>query len=47
VDAGFGPVAAAPQGSLLGQGLVGGGLVMLLLAGSMQMGRRGRGAHEV
>lgn len=46
VDAGFGPVAAASQESLLGQGLVGGGLVLLLLAGSMQMGRRERGAHE-
>ncbi|HEU4512289.1 MAG TPA: hypothetical protein VFR87_04225 [Nocardioidaceae bacterium] len=46
VDAGFGPTGAVPQGSLLGQGLVGGGLLMLLMAGSMQMGRRERGAHE-
>ncbi len=46
VDAGLGPVAETPQGSPLGQGLVGGGLVMLLLAGSMRMGRRERGAHE-
>lgn len=47
VDAGFGPVASTPQGSPFGQGLVGGGLLMLLLAGSMQMGRRERGAHEI
>jgi hypothetical protein len=49
VDAGFGPapVATTAQGSVLGQGLVGGGLLMLLLAGSMQMGRRERGVHEL
>lgn len=46
VDAGFGPAAATAQGSLLGQALVGAGLMMLLLAGTMQMGRRERGAHE-
>jgi hypothetical protein len=43
-----GPVA--PVGSsagLLGQGLVAAGLLMLLLAGSAQLGRRRRGAHEV
>jgi hypothetical protein len=46
VDAGFGPVASATQDSLLGQGLVGAGLMMLLFAGTMQMGRRERGAHQ-
>ncbi|HEY0775370.1 MAG TPA: hypothetical protein VGD51_14870 [Nocardioidaceae bacterium] len=46
VDAGFGPAAATAQGSLLGQALVGAGLMMLLLAGTMQMGRRERGVHE-
>jgi hypothetical protein len=47
VDAGFGPAAPVGQDGPLGQGLVGGGLLMLLLAGSMQMGRRERGAHEL
>jgi hypothetical protein len=37
----------ASTGSLLlGQGLVGAGLLMLLLAGATQLGRRERGAHQ-
>lgn len=47
VDAGLAPVAAASPSSPLGQGLLAGGLVMLLLAGALQAGRRERGAHEV
>jgi hypothetical protein len=47
VDAGLGgPVASTSSSSLLGQGLVGAGLLMLLLAGSMRTGRRERGAHR-
>lgn len=48
VDAGFvGPVSpvAAPE-SVLGQGLVVGGLMLLLLAGWLQRGRLSRGAHQ-
>ncbi len=48
VDAGLGgpTVTITSTSSPLGQGLVGAGLVMLLLAGAMQMGRA-RGAHQV
>lgn len=48
VDAGLGgsAVTTTSTSSPLGQGLVGAGLVMLLLAGAMQMGRA-RGAHQV
>ena len=48
VDAGLGgpTVTTTSTSSPLGQGLVGAGVVMLLLAGSMQMGRA-RGAHQV
>lgn len=47
VDAGFGgPAATSSQEGVLGQALMGGGVVMLLLAGSMQVGRRERGAHQ-
>lgn len=49
VDAGLGPVSSpvsSPTSSPLGQGLLAGGLLMLLLAGALQAGRRERGAHE-
>lgn len=36
-----------PTGSVLGQGLVGAGMLMLLLAGALRQGRRERGAHQV
>jgi hypothetical protein len=42
-----GPTAVSSDSGLLGQGLVAAGLLMLLLAGSAQLGRRRRGAHEV
>jgi hypothetical protein len=48
VAAGLGaPGPVSSTGGLLGQGLVAAGLFMVLLAGSAQMGRRRRGAHEV
>lgn len=47
VDAGLAPVAAASTSSPLGQGLLAGGLVMLVLAGALQTGRRERGTHEI
>jgi hypothetical protein len=48
VDAGLGgPVLLDSSPSiLLGQGLVGGGLLLLVLAAAMQGGRTGRGAHQ-
>ncbi len=45
VDAGLAPVAAGAI-SPLGQGLLASGVLMLLLAGALQSGRRERGAHE-
>jgi hypothetical protein len=49
VDAGLGgsAVPVSYTGGLLGQAMVVAGLLMLLLAGSAQLGRRRRGAHEV
>lgn len=47
VDAGLAPVVATSTSSPLGQGLLAGGLVMLLLAGALQTGRRERGTHEI
>jgi hypothetical protein len=49
VDAGIGggmAVASSSPSNLLGQGLVGGGLMLLILAGALQSGRIGRGAHQ-
>jgi len=48
VDAGIGgPMAGSTTTTLLGQGLVGGGLMLLLLAGWMRKGQLPRGAHQV
>ena len=50
VDAGIGAsmaVASSSPSNLLGQGLVGGGLMLLILAGALQSGRIGRGAHQL
>jgi hypothetical protein len=52
VDAGIGPVAAAARPgpldrSVLGRSLLTAGLLMLLVAGAMRRGPRGRGTHEL
>jgi hypothetical protein len=48
VDAGTGPGAGndGPWSGSVGLALSGAGLLMLLFAGALQIGRRGRGAHE-
>jgi hypothetical protein len=50
VDAGLGgnvpTLTSSSSSNSLGQGLVGGGLMLLILAGAMQSGRTGRGAHQ-